>query len=83
MKRFALLLLLNVLNCWGSYSQAIPMRSLEQLINKDEPGWDLIQQWMKEAKNKIEVLPKDTARANTKLLQVQVTTHSPHGCHHL
>ncbi len=55
------------------------MRSLDELINTDEPGWELVLEWMKEATNEIEVLPRDTARARTALVQTQVTTRSPMG----
>ena len=29
------------------------MRTLEELINKEEPGWDLVQEWMQEATKSI------------------------------
>ncbi|MEO8587829.1 MAG: DUF2625 domain-containing protein [Flavobacteriales bacterium] len=54
-------------------------RSLEELINRNEPGWDLVQKWIKEAKNAVEVLPSDPVRADSALLQAQVTTRSPMG----
>ena len=55
------------------------MRTLEELINKEEPGWDLVQEWMQEATNPYEVLPRDAKRAETELLNAQVTTRSPMG----
>lgn len=60
-------------------AQLMKERSLAELINKEEPGWELVQQWMKEGKNKVEVLPKDAKRAEQALLQAQVTTRSPMG----
>ena len=55
------------------------MRTLEELINKEEPAWDLIQEWLQEAINSYEVLPRDAKRAETELLNAQMTTRSPMG----
>ena len=55
------------------------MRTLEELINKEEPAWDLIQEWLQEAINSYEVLPRDAKRAETELLNAQITTRSPMG----
>jgi len=55
------------------------MRTLEELINKEEPGWDLVQEWFANAKNQYEILPKDSKRAETELVNSQVTTRSPMG----
>ena len=55
------------------------MRTLEELINKEEPGWAFVQEWLANAKNQVEVLPKDSIRAETELLNSQVTTRSPMG----
>ncbi|WP_210486789.1 DUF2625 domain-containing protein [Rufibacter aurantiacus] len=60
-------------------SQTTPKRSLQELINTKEPGWELITTWMKDAKNKIEILPKTQSNADAALLQAQVTTRSPMG----
>ena len=57
----------------------MPKRSLEELINKQEPGWDLVSGWLKQAKNKVQVLPKSPTRADSALLAAQVTTRSPMG----
>jgi Protein of unknown function DUF2625 len=32
------------------------IRSLDQLLEKDDPAWPLVQQWIRAATNKIEVL---------------------------
>lgn len=32
-------------------------RSFDELIDKAEPGWPLVQQWISEAINHVEVLP--------------------------
>ena len=55
------------------------MRTLEELINKEEPAWDLIQEWLQEAINTYEVLPRDAKRAEIELLNAQITTRSPMG----
>ena len=59
--------------------QAQTMRPVEDLINTQEPGWPLVQGWIKAAKNKVEVLPCDTAKARIALYKTQVTTRSPMG----
>ena len=38
------------------------MRALELLIDANEPGWVLIEEWLKEAKNGYEILPRDESR---------------------
>lgn len=55
------------------------MRSVEELINKTDPGWTLVQQWIDSAKNKVEILPVDIARAKDALYKTQVSTRSPMG----
>ncbi|MEI6949021.1 DUF2625 domain-containing protein [Paraflavisolibacter sp. H34] len=55
------------------------MRPLNQLVNKADPGWPLVQQWITAAKNKVEILPADTAKAGDALYKTQVTSRSPMG----
>jgi hypothetical protein len=55
------------------------MRPVEELINRTEPGWELVKQWIDSAKNKVEVLPCDTFKAKDALFKTQVTTRSPMG----
>ncbi len=55
------------------------LQPIEQLINTSDPGWPHVQEWIKSAKNKVEVLPVDTARAKEALYQIQVTSRSPMG----
>jgi hypothetical protein len=44
------------------------MKPLNELINKAEPAWVLIEEWKKGAKNKIEILPiKSQTQADTAL----------------
>ena len=52
------------------------MRTLEELINKEEPGWDVVSAWISEARNKVEILPNTLERAEETLLHAQVTTRS-------
>lgn len=60
-------------------AQIRKMRPLNELINTTEPGWALVQDWIKQGSNKIEILPKDSTRAEDALYQIQVTTRSPMG----
>jgi len=56
------------------------MKQLHELINLDEPAWPLVQQWLAEATNHVEVLPPaDNATRERALLDTQVTTRSPMG----
>ncbi|MGV3585756.1 MAG: DUF2625 domain-containing protein [Adhaeribacter sp.] len=61
------------------FSQTNEMRTLTELINKQEPGWDLVKGWIKEAENKVEILPREVQRAEKELVLSQVTTRSPMG----
>ncbi|GGK61746.1 DUF2625 domain-containing protein [Rufibacter glacialis] len=54
-------------------------RPVEELIDKQQPGWVLVTKWIKAAKNKVEVLPKTPAQAKAALASAQVTTRSPMG----
>lgn len=60
-------------------AQQMPKRPLKELINTQDPSWPFVTAWIKEAKNKVQVLPKDEARADSALLVAQVTTRSPMG----
>ena len=55
------------------------MRPVENLINTNDPAWPLVRDWIAAAKNKVEVLPCDSAKARTALYMTQVTTRSPMG----
>jgi hypothetical protein len=59
--------------------QQIRMRDLNDLININDPGWPIVEDWIGKATNKVELLPKDKIRADTALYQAQVTTRSPMG----
>ena len=56
------------------------IRTVDELINKTDPGWTLVKDWIKSAKNKVEVLSVDTyIKAKDALYKTQVTTRSPMG----
>lgn len=55
------------------------MKPLTDLINLEKTGWQLINEWLKEAENKYELLPKNSNRAEIELVNTQVTTRSPMG----
>ena len=55
------------------------MKLINELINTTDPGWDLIQEWLKDATNQYEILPKEALRAERELVQAQVTTRSTMG----
>lgn len=57
----------------------IKMRPVTELINTTDPGWVLVQDWIKSAKNKVEILAVDTVQAKEALYKTQVTTRSPMG----
>lgn len=56
------------------------LKTLQELINKEDPAWPLVQGWIAEAKNPVEVLPPiSDAKREASLLATQVTTRSPMG----
>jgi len=56
------------------------VKTLQELINREEPGWLLVQRWVAEATNLVEVLPPPIDAVREKaLLETQVTTRSPMG----
>jgi len=54
------------------------MRPLNELINTEDPGINLIREWIRGAVNECELLPPSEHREQV-LLQTQVTTRSPMG----
>ena len=77
MSKFIITFLLSILKL-ATYSQN-EMQTVDQLINKTEPGWPLVQNWISKAKNKVEVLPACPSKAKDALYTTQVTTRSPMG----
>lgn len=51
-------------------------RTLNELINTDDPGWPILKEWIGLAKNKVEVLPASKEKAEEALVHTQVTTRS-------
>ena len=70
--------ILLIINSLVAKSQT-KMRPLEALINDKETAWTLVKDWIKSAKNKVEILAVDTATAKDALYKTQVTTRSPMG----
>ena len=54
------------------------MRPLEELLEKEEPAWPLVQEWAARADIPVELLPPSSRRAEC-LHKSQVTTRSPMG----
>jgi hypothetical protein len=60
-------------------ADTVHKRTLDQLVSKDEPAWPLVKNWIRLAKNQVEVLPPDIKSRGDVLVQTQVTTKSPMG----
>ncbi|WP_293305328.1 DUF2625 family protein [Pedobacter sp. UBA5917] len=61
------------------FAQENKLISLEALINKTDPAWPLVKKWIDSAKNKVEVLPVDSAKAKEVLYNSQTTTYATLG----
>jgi hypothetical protein len=56
------------------------LKQLHELINREDPGWPIVQEWIVAATNPVEVLPPpDEATREQTLVSAQVTTRSPMG----
>jgi hypothetical protein len=55
------------------------MRTLEELVDEQDPAWPIVQGWIDAASNNVEVLPADRDEADAALVKLQVTTRSPMG----
>jgi Protein of unknown function DUF2625 len=53
-------------------------RSLEQLINREQPAWPLVQGWIADAAHPVDIL-SSSETAGESLVALQVTTRSPLG----
>ncbi|SEN38238.1 Protein of unknown function DUF2625 [Chitinophaga rupis] len=75
-----ILLLLSLLTIIHSptFSQH-KMRTVEELINTKEPGWQYVKEWIDSATNKVEILPCNPEKGKDALYKTQVTTRSPMG----
>lgn len=54
-------------------------RIVQELINTVDPAWPLVQQWMAEARNTVELLSGEREQGKVVLHHLQVTTRSPMG----
>jgi uncharacterized protein DUF2625 len=52
------------------------MRQLNELIDVADSAWPIVQAWLRDARNRIEVLPAQDPDRSEALLATQVTTHS-------
>ncbi|MET0298774.1 MAG: DUF2625 domain-containing protein [Flavitalea sp.] len=77
MNRILIIVLLNCISI--TLAAQNKMRPVEELINANDPGWLLVERWIRSAKNAVEVLPVDNAKALDALYKTQVTTRSPLG----
>lgn len=55
------------------------MKDLEQLIDKENSVWAIIQGWFKQANNHYQILPKDVENAGKELVGMQLSTKMPLG----
>lgn len=55
------------------------LKTLDELINKEDPGWTIVKNLISKSKNKVEILSADKSKAEDALLKTQVTTRSPMG----
>jgi hypothetical protein len=55
------------------------MRALTDLLEKNDPAWPLVQEWLRSATNPVEVLPPRDPQRGEALVSLQVTTRSPMG----
>ena len=55
------------------------MRTLQELVNLDEPGMRLVEEWLEGAVRPVELLPCTPEAGAANLLPLQITTRSPLG----
>lgn len=72
------LILLSVIASLSNQAQEL-LRPITQLIDQKNTGWKDVQQMIKTAKNKVEILPSDSTKAKATLYATQVTSRSPMG----
>lgn len=56
-----------------------PKRTLDELINREEPGMTLVREWAVASPRSVEILPVDVDAGERTVLALQVTTRSPLG----
>ena len=55
------------------------MKTFDELLNTQEPGWAVVEGWLRKATNPVEVLPPVEANRKSALVAMQVMTRSPMG----
>ena len=55
------------------------MNTFDELLNLQEPGWIVVQEWLSKATNPVEVLQSVEENRKSALVALQVTTRSPMG----
>lgn len=56
------------------------MRSLQELLDTQHPGWDIVKQWIQQSNRSVKILPQtEKSAAEQSLLITQVTTRAPLG----
>lgn len=60
-------------------AEKAPLKKLEELIDTEESAWPILETLIKEATNKVTVLPKDQSRSEEELVKSQVSTKSSMG----
>src|SRR6478735_7465486 len=75
MRKFLQIILIFLF--FSMYSQN-SIREVDDLT-KDNSGWDLVNEWVGSAKNKVILLPVFKSQAKENISKIQVTTKSPMG----
>lgn len=73
---FSLVLLLLCLH--SSFGQT-KKKTLSELIDKNNSGWDLVSRWIKVSKNPVTILPRDSQKADSAIICTQLSTDDPLG----
>ncbi|MCK3655737.1 hypothetical protein A4G19_08205 [Pasteurellaceae bacterium Macca] len=55
------------------------MKTLDELLEKQQPAWAIMQDWFKSANHHYEILPKDKENAGKELVGMQLSTKTPIG----
>jgi hypothetical protein len=55
------------------------VKTFQELIDRDQPGWHLVKEWLTTAKNRVVVLEADIRAREEALVRLQVTSRSPLG----
>lgn len=76
LKNTITLLLITISTATWAQSNLI---DVDKLIDKKDPAWPLVLKWIDSAKNKVEILPVDTAKAKETLHHAQISTYATLG----